>query len=300
MTTLRNCTAVLAFLALAAIPAAARPSGLKHEASIYIDEKEEALRLPEGVACGDKGAIVVADTGNGRLLTFAWRDGKLTGGTAVRLAEATHPVRVQVDSKGNVLVLDRRSRRIVRVDTAGRFAGAVEWRGATGASGIAPIAFKLDAADNLYVLDVVARRVIVSDAGGKVSRDLPLPRGETEFTDVWVDSAGRILAVDSVGSRLWAAEAGSKEFKPLGGSLKDRVSFPVYLTGAEGKLYLVDQNGNGIAVLTGDGGFLGRELDMGWLDGKVYYPAQVCVNAEGYLFVADRANNRVQVFSLSR
>jgi DNA-binding beta-propeller fold protein YncE len=300
VTTLRNGTAVLALLAVLAIPALARPAGLKHEVSIYLDEKEEPLRLPEGVACGDKGVVVIADTGNGRLLTYAWRDGKLTGGTPLKLAEASHPVRVQVDSKGNVLVLDRRSRRIVRVDTAGKFAGAVEWRGAAGASTIAPSAFKLDAADNLYVLDVTGRRVIVSDPGGKVSRDLPLPRGEAEFTDVWVDGGGRILAVDAVGSRLWVAEAGAKEWKPLGGSLKDRVSFPIYLTGAEGKLYLVDQNGNGIAVLNGDGGFLGRELDMGWLDGKVYYPAQMCVSAEGVAFVADRANNRVQVFSVSR
>jgi hypothetical protein len=300
VTTLRNGTAVLALLGLLAIPAPARPAGLKHEVSIYIDEKEEPLRLPEGVACGDKGVIVVADTGNGRLLTYAWRDGKLTGGAPIKLAEVTHPVRVQVDSKGNVLVLDRRSRRIVRVDTAGRFAGAVEWRGAANATTIVPSAFKLDASDNLYVLDVTGRRVIVSDPGGKVSRDLPLPRGDSEFTDLWVDGGGRILAVDAVGSRLWVAEAGAKDFKPLGASLKDRVSFPIYLTGAEGKLYLVDQNGNGIALLNGDGGFLGRELDMGWLDGKVYYPAQMCVSTEGHALVADRANNRVQVFSVSR
>ena len=47
-----------------------------------------------------------------------------------------------------------------------------------------------------------------------MTREIPLPRGEAEFTDVAVDGTGRILAVDSVGSRVWAADKGAKEFKP--------------------------------------------------------------------------------------
>ncbi len=297
MTTLRNGTAILALAALAAVPAAARPASFKHELSIYQDDKEAPLKAPEGVGCGDKGAVVVADTGNGRLLLYAYRDGKLSGGTEVRLAEATYPVRVQVDAKGNVLVLDRRSRRIVRVDTAGKFAGAVEWKNVVGT--VTPAAFKVDASGGLVVLDVAARRVVIADPGGKVTREIPLPRGGAEFTDVAVDGTGRILAVDSVGSRVWVADKGAKEFQPLGPSLKDRVSFPIYLAVDQGKSYLVDQNGNGIAVLGSDGAFLGRELEMGWMNGRVYYPAQMCVNAEGLAFVADRGNNRVQVFSTS-
>jgi hypothetical protein len=93
------------------------------------------------------------------------------------------------------------------------------------------------------------------------------------------------------------ADREAKEFKPLGPSLKDRVSFPTYLVEDHGKLYLVDQNGNGIAVLGSDGAFLGRELEMGWLNGRVYYPGQMCVNGDGLAFIADRDNNRIQVFS---
>ena len=297
MTTLRYSTAILALAALAG-PGIARPASMKHELSIYQDEKEVWLKLPEGVACSDKGALVVADTGNGRLLLYTYREGKLAGGSEVKLAEVPYPVRVQIDGKGNVLVLDRRSRRIVQVDAAGKFAGAIEWKGVTGASAVSPIAFKVDASDNLYVLDVAARRVLVAEPSGKVIREIALPRGETEFTDVAVDGAGRILAVDSVGSRVWAVDRGAKEFKPLGVGLKDRVSFPTYLVEDHGKMYLVDHNGNGIALLGADGEFLGRELEMGWTNGKVYYPSQMCVNADGLAFVADRNNNRVQVFSL--
>jgi sugar lactone lactonase YvrE len=298
VTTHRNTLAILALAAVAAAPAPARAAGLKHERSIYQDDKESPLKAPEGVACTDKGAIVVADTGNGRLLTYTFKDGKVAGGAAIRLVEATYPVRVQIDAKGNVLVLDGKTKRIVRVDVDGKYAGNVEWRGASGGA-ISPTAFKLDAAGNLHVLDVAARRVLVAEGSGKVVREIPLPR-EGEFTDVATDAGGRILVVDSVGSRLWMAEKGAKEFKPIGTGMKDRVSFPTYLTEESGKLYLVDQNGSGIVLLGVDGTFVGRELEMGSVDGTLYYPSQMCVTAEGMAVIADRNNNRVQVFSVSR
>jgi hypothetical protein len=163
-----------------------------------------------------------------------------------------------------------------------------------------PAAFKLDSSDNLYVLDVAARRVLVAGADGRVSRQIPLPKGGEEFTDVAVDGAGRILALDSIGARLWAAGRGETVFKAMGASLKDRVSFPVYVAVGSGKLYVVDQNGHGVVLLGADGSFVGKELEMGWIKGKVYYPAQLCLGADGLVFLADRNNNRVQVFSESR
>ena len=49
-----------------------------------------------------------------------------------------------------------------------------------------------------------------------------------------------------------------------------------------------------------DGTFQGRELAMGWSDGAVHYPGQICVTSEGDVFVADRNNNRVQIFASPR
>jgi hypothetical protein len=36
---------------------------------------------------------------------------------------------------------------------------------------------------------------------------------------------------------------------------------------------------------------------MGWGNGLVYYPAQVCIGSAGEVAIADRYNNRVQVFA---
>jgi hypothetical protein len=295
----RISAAILLAAAVAAAPGTARPAGLMPLLNITFDDKEEPLLAPEGVACSGQGAIVVADTGNGRLLLYRLRDGRLTGGAPVRLAEVTSPARVQIDGRGDVLVLDRRTRRIVRVDAAGKFAGVVELKGAAGAA-VVPLAFRVGAAGELYVLDVAGRRVLVAGPEGRVRRELPLPRGLEEFVDLAVDQAGRLLALDAVGARLWVAERDATTFKPLSVSLKDRVAFPVYLLEDRGRLSLVDQHGHGLVQLGADGGFQGRDLEMGWAPGKLYYPAQACSNGEGLVVIADRGNNRVQVFTDSR
>lgn len=296
MTAHRYLAAVLGLLALAA-PARAE---LINPVAITADDKEAALKGPEGVACGGKGLVVVADTGNGRLLTYTWRDGRLTGGTPVKVAEATSPARLAIDGRGDVLVLDRRTRRIVRVLAGGKSGGVVELKGAAGPGPVAPVAFKLDAADGLHVLDAAGHRVLVAQPDGRVVREVPLPRGGESFTDLAVDGAGRIVVVDAVASRLWAAEKGATAFKPLGTGLKDRVAFATGLLEDRGRLWLVDGHGHSLVKVSADGTYQGRELGMGWSLGKVYYPAQACSGEDGLLVVADRNNNRVQLFPDAR
>jgi hypothetical protein len=37
---------------------------------------------------------------------------------------------------------------------------------------------------------------------------------------------------------------------------------------------------------------------MGWTEGLLYYPAQMAINEKGEAFIADRGNNRVQIFAV--
>jgi hypothetical protein len=133
-----------------------------------------------------------------------------------------------------------------------------------------------------------------------VTRQVKLPAGSGTVTDIAVDVAGNLYAVDGVGGAVWVAEKGSGELKSLVKGLKDRMSFPGYMTAAKGRLFLVDQNGSGVVLLGVDGSYQGRQLSIGWSDGLVNYPAQLCLTDTGTAFLADRFNNRVQIFSTSR
>jgi streptogramin lyase len=189
---------------------------------------------------------------------------------------------------------------VFRVDPKGAVLGTLELKAGASALNALPVAFKVDGADNVWVVDAVGARVVAFDPAGKVTRPIDLPKGTAAITDLHVDVGGSVYVLDGSQAAIWVAEKGAQAFKPFMASMKDKMSFPVYLTGAKGRLYVVDQNGNGVVVLGADGSYQGRQLGIGWGDGFVYYPAQMCVNGLGDVFVADRGNHRVQIFSTGR
>jgi streptogramin lyase len=296
----RASTLLAAVLAVAPAAAGAQATPFVFERAIYQDDKEVQLKTPEGVACDDAGNVVVADGGNGRLLKFRYVGGTLSAVTELKPAGVTYPRRLQLDSKGNVLVLDSKARKIFRVDPTGAVKGTIELKAGATALQAYPMAFKVDAADNVFVVDSVGARVVVFDPGGAVSRQVDLPKGTTAITDVHVDASGTIYVVDGSQAAIWSADKAATSFKPFTPSMKDKMNFPAYMTGTKGRLFLVDQNGMGIVVLGADGAFQGRQLAIGWGDGYLYYPAQLCINSAGTAFLADRSNNRIQIFDTNR
>ena len=287
-------------LLLAAGTARAQAPVLVHAASVYEDEKNQPLKEPEGVACGEGGKLVVADTGNGRLLRLTYLNGVVSGGTALQLPQLPYPVRVQIDAQGGLWVLDRKVRRIGRVDPSGAFSGYLEVKGGASPDAVVPGAFRLDRNGGVVLLDMAAARVLVLDSTGAVQRQLELPKRPAFFTDLALDPAGTVYAVDAAGGALWSAARSATSFTLLAKGLKDSMSFPGYLTVSRGRLFLVDQNGDGLVVLGLDGSYQGRQLGIGWSDGLVYYPAQLCIDEAGSAFLADRYNNRVQIFSMRK
>lgn len=288
----------LSLAALLASPAArAQAISLVHVASIYEDDKDRPLKQPEGVACDDQGRVVIADTGNGRLMSLTFKNRRVASAAEVRLPQIGIPAAVQLDPKGNTLVLDRKARKVGRVDVAGQFQGWLEPKGAPGP--VIPGALKVDGGGAIYLLDLTSVKVLVTDPDGNVTRQLDLPRGGAVFTDLAVDPAGNVYALDAVGSTIWVADKAATAFKQLVQGMKDVVQFPTWLAVSRGRLFVTDQNGHGLAVFGIDGSYQGRLLGLGWTDGLVYYPAQLCISEAEGLFLADRYNSRVQVFSMT-
>jgi len=271
--------------------ARAGSAGLVHERSIYTDGAKKPLEGPEGVGCGEDGRLVVADTTHGRLLLFTWTDGRLEGGSEIKLPELPRPTLIQLDPAGNMLVLDRKMGRIAVLDRSGAFVRYLE------IAGVTPTGFKL-VAGKIYVLDGAARRVLVV-GGGRVERQVALPKAG-EFADVAAAPGGTVYAIDSVSGALWAAEGGADSFRRLAPGSIRQMAFPTYVALDEtGRFFVVDRNAHAIVLLDKDGGFLSRALRYGRADGLLNYPGQLCLT-HGYAFVADRNNNRVQIFSILR
>jgi sugar lactone lactonase YvrE len=291
--------AVLGLLVTTSASSGGETTKLRHLVSIYSDEKGGAIQLPEGVACNDKGVVVVGDTGNGRLLRYTVQEKDVKPAGEIKAAQFSSPIRVQMNSRAEIFTLDGKQRRILRFGPNGEFKDVVSLEGVPVPSTIVPRSFKIDRGDNLYVLDIFSERVVVASPDGKYQRHLDFPKGVGFLSDLAVDSRGAIYVVDSVNAMIhWVPKDGTS-FSPLTKSLREYLSFPTYLAiDSRGILYVVDEDGGGIVLLGQDGSYLGRQLSPGWNEGLLYFPSQVCITEHGEMFVADRGNSRVQLFSI--
>ncbi len=93
---------------------------------------------------------------------------------------------------------------------------------------------------------------------------------------------------------------GSAEVAPFGGSLEQELEFATSLAAADsGHLFIVDQYGDGVVILGPDGSFQGRQGTMGVREGFLRYPSAIAYDPSGMIYIADRNNNRVQVFLIA-
>lgn len=265
--------------------------------SVYLDEKGGGLKQPEGVACDAKSNLVVGDTGNDRLLRYTFQEKSLKAGIEIKIAQLSNPIGVQTNSKGEIFALDGKKRRILRLSPEGAFKGYVDAEGVASPSAFVPRSFKIDMNDQIYLLDIFSGRVLALTPEGKYQRQIQFPKEYGFFSDLAVDSRGNILLVDCIKATVFSAGKNSNSFSPLATGLREYLNFPTGITtDRRGTIYIVDENGCGIVMLGQDGSFLGRQLSMGWNEGLLYYPTQMCMNEKGEAFIADRGNNRIQIF----
>ncbi len=286
-------------LSLATASFAAEAIKLRAMAPIYLGDKGTGVRQPEGVGCG-KAQLVVADTGNRRILRYAITGTSLTPVASIVLPQFPYPIRAQIDSKGTIYALDGKLLRVGRVSPAGEFLGYVDLKAVPGGT-VVPRSIRIGRDDNLYLLDVFSARVLVMDPAGKVQREIAFPAEYGFFSDLAVEPGGKIFLIDSVGRRLYSASKGDSAFQAASGILDEHVYFPTSLAvDGSGTVFVIDQNGGGIVILGPDGSFRGRHLGMGWKDGFLRYPAQACIDETGNFFIANRENNRIEVLSAAQ
>jgi DNA-binding beta-propeller fold protein YncE len=279
----------------------AQAAKFRFVAALYADSQGTGLNLPEGVACSAGGQVVIADTANNRLVRFTYTDKAFNGGTEIKIPQLTAPARVQINSKGEIYALDSTQRRIVHLGSDGAFKETLSFDGTPGPSTIVPKGFAIDSADSLYVLDVFSSRVLVLNPQGQFQKALPLPEDAGFISDVAVDFAGNVIVIDALKRRMYSAAKDASAFTPLGGDLTQYIAtMPAYLTSSKGTIYIVEGEGSHIVNIGRDGSFLTRQLTMGWNEGSLQNPSQICINDKDEVFIADRDNSRIQVFQLIR
>ena len=241
-------------------------------------------------------AIYFADVGNSRIRRVDLTTGVITtvagggagdpgdGGPATEATFSSHPMRVAGDREGNLFVADAHHARIRKIDAATGIIDTVAGCGVEGYSGDGGPAFRamiasphgtaLDEHGNVYIADLKNDRVRRVDP-----------------------SNGIITTVAGNGEHGYSGDGGPATEAMLASPIAVTVS-------ADGDLYIADHRNSRIRVVeaatgiittvagTGDGGDGGPATQA-----AISLPRDVALDAEGNLYIADGANNRIRKVS---
>jgi sugar lactone lactonase YvrE len=237
------------------------------------------LNDPRGVAVGPNGDVYISDTGNQRVRKVDHTSGAISTVVASGLNYARA---VAVGADGNLYIADTGDNRVLKVDGGGTvtiFAGtgipgfSGDGGPATAAMLDGPRGLAIDAAGDVYISDSSNNRVrrvhlgsittaagdgsagVIGDGGLATNAELNFPFG---------------LAFDGAGN-LYIADTGNSRIRLVDGST-DRISTVVGVCGSG---------------LGGDWG----PAALGYIN----FPFGLGVDANGTIYIADSANNRVRI-----
>ncbi|MFQ5854383.1 MAG: SMP-30/gluconolactonase/LRE family protein [Anaerolineae bacterium] len=276
-------------------PAVARAFKPHFLFSIYdVEEPVGVAVTPQGdrvyvVESGGERQIHVFDRDGNPLFTFAPPESK-----PLECA----PVYITLDADGKVYVSDRRRHTIDIYTPDGDYQGQVSAPTPDGYWAPLGVSF---VGGQLYVTDVTKhehRVMVLTPAGellmsfGKEGKE----PGQFWFpNDVAVDAKGRLYVSDGNNGRLQVFDPDGQFLYELRG-----LSLPRGMAIDADRLYVVDAVGQGVNVYDISGEVV-RELfifgDFGIEDGRFNFPNDIAVDETGRLYIADRVNNRVQVWS---
>ena len=241
-------------------------------------------------------AIYFSDVGNSRIRRVDLTTGVITtvagggtgdlgdGGPATAATFSSHPMRVTGDRSGSLFVADAHHARIRKIDTAANTITTVAGRGVEGYSGdggpavrariASPHGTALDQEGNVYIADLKNDRIRKVDA-----------------------ATGIITTVAGSGEHGYSGDGGLATDAML--------ASPIAVTvGAKGDLYIADHRNSRLRKVdattgvittvagTGEQGFRGDGAPA--TQAAISLPRDVALDADGSLYIADGANNRIR------
>jgi len=265
---------------------------------------------PIGVAVSPDGQKVYVTQSGGKRTTLLFdRSGKLRATLAPPSTTGTShvPVYVAVSPKsGDVYVSDRLTGQIYVYEAHGTYKKT--FKSADVKPGWQPLALAFDPKGNFYVSDVSGKvhKVLVFDPTGRLTRTLTTPDTAMSFPNsIAIDDAGHVLVTDSNNGRMLAFDANGKVFATVNRGIGEGdLGLPRGLVvDSEGRVSVVDATNMQINVYRlGDESsntvtFLGSFGAEGIANGQFEYPNGIATDSRSELFVTDRENGRVQVWS---
>jgi sugar lactone lactonase YvrE len=275
---------------------------------------EFALNSAEGLAVGLHREMIIADTGDNRLLRLRLdpemetpQVEKAWGEFGANPGQFFSPYNVAVDPNGDIYVTDSWNHRVQKFSADGRLLG--QWGKKANVWDLKedelfyPRGIAVDYDSNVYVVDSADHRIIKYSPQGKVLKVIgeqgqtggrfqnPVGIAAGAQGDLYITDAGnsRLQRLSSQGEHLnhWGQQGRKPgEFKrPSGVAVDD-----------QGRVYVVDSGNHRVQVFDSSGKLLTIFGQRGSGAGELESPESIAIGEDGKIYVLDWGNNRIQVF----
>ncbi|MFZ5640509.1 MAG: 6-bladed beta-propeller [Bacillota bacterium] len=271
--------------------------------SIYDPEN---LRRPLGVTVSPWGDVLIADSVNHRIAVFDRNGGfkKTLGGPGSGAGQFNYPSGVAVSGK-KIYVADFYNQRVQVIDFDGKQLSVIPSardRQKVGPS-VMPVTVTTDRSGNLYVSDLSLQRILVFNDAGKFIRSFGRAGsnpGELSYVNgiaVDDDGDGRIYLSNSNNGRVDEYTMDGRFVKTISGSRVLTNPKGITFDRDNHRVYVADTFAHQIFGIGTDGNVFENIGKRGIDSGGFNFPTAVATDDEGRLYIADRENNRVEVYA---
>ena len=282
---------------------------------MYVRQTPHQLGKPVRVITGLDNPWMIATTGSGELvaseknkISFIRRDGERIRSidtTSVRSGIRRYrldPTGVAVDDDGNIYVTDLESCRLFKFNSDGKLVKTVGGNGGKTGQFNVPWGIALSKDSKLFVCDTNNHRIQVFDTNLKfISCFGEEGSGEGEFRyphDLTFDLDGDVYVTDHYNHRVQVFSQNGTFLRTFGryGSGPGELSKPWGICVDYDYVYVVEWLNDRVSVFYTSGEFITSFGRRGSGEGKLSNPHGITIDQDGFLYVCDSLNDRIQVF----
>ena len=254
---------------------------------------------PFGIAFNSRGEMIVSENGAHKVSVFDIRGKRVRtfGSWGGRPEQMKYPAGIAVDDMDNIYVgnfyklqkFTSRGELIKCVGQEGRKEGEFhDIRGLTVHR------------EQVYVCDRNNHRIQVFDLDLNFIRSIgSYGKGRGEFNqphDVKFDTAGNMYVADFYNDRVQVMDSSGQFIREFGQEGEGNLNKTSALYFADKYVYVSDYWNHCIVVYETSGQFVTSFGSKGQREGEFTYPVCITSCADGFIYVCDHYNNRVQIF----
>ena len=254
------------------------------------------LNGPYGIAFNSQGDMIISERDAHQVSVFDIRGQRIRtfGSRGDSPEQMNYPRGIATDDADNIYVSSKH--QLLKFTGRGELITCVGQRGSKEGEFNAPRGVTLY--DNqVHVCDRDNHRIQVFDLDLNFIRSIgSRGKGRGEFDsplDVKLDTAGNMYVAEWGNERVQVIDSSGHFIRFFG---KGKLGNPTALHIVDKYVYVSDYSGDCIVVFDTSGNFVTSFGRPGPKEGELYYPYCITSCADGYIYVCEYFNHRVQIF----